>query len=142
MKKLLILIGISGAGKSTFSQPLKDFTRINRDDIRKMTFQLDNYYSTPGIKEREKIVDKIEDNILEILLEEKKNIVIDNTNLNIKYIAKYTEIAKKYNYNLELKFFDISLEDAQERVKNRENTENVEYIKNQYYNYLNLKKLL
>lgn len=49
MKKLIILVGISGSGKSTWAteyiQKNPDTLRINRDDIRKsLVGTLKNYY--------------------------------------------------------------------------------------------------
>lgn len=79
-KELIVMVGIPGSGKSSFVKeyiiPHK-YIRINMDEL----------------KTTKKCIDKTIQN-----LTKGKNIVIDNTNLDIESRMKYTTIAKKYGY--------------------------------------------
>ena len=61
------------------------------------------------------------------------NVCLDATNLNLKFLEKWVEIAELLNISIEYKKFDISLEEALERDKNRELPVGEKVI-NQFYN--------
>lgn len=91
MNTLLILIGISGSGKTTFAKNLKDYNISSYDNYVPL---IDNYYKN--------IYDNLKNN---------NNVVSDNLNLKVKDINKLTEIANINNSNIEFKLFypDIKL---------------------------------
>ena len=124
-KKLIICVGISGAGKSTYTlQKIKEdnsYVRINRDSIRLSLFgSLDGYYQRRDLKVCEDMVTDMENCIFELCSFANRNIIIDNTNLKISYIERWLELAKEFNYEVEYKFFDIPLPTARLRVLDRE----------------------
>lgn len=151
---LIILVGISGSGKSTFAiNYIKEHTntlRINRDDIRKtLVGNLEGYYQRKGHQHIENIVTEIETSIFTKLSYNEKSIIIDNTNLTKKYIDRWLELLtynnyriKANNYQLQFKFFDCELETAQFRVMNRDETLETDYIKKQVLQYKEIKKYI
>lgn len=161
MTHIIICVGISGSGKSTWSEHFMllnpSFLRINRDDIRRVLVKnLIGYYNTKRINYVEPIINKIETDIFLRLFDKKSNIIIDNTNLNIDYIKKWINLSKQYNYNIKFKLFDSKIKDAKCRVLNRDykeivedldspmsirpTLENLEHIDKQYSQYKEVSK--
>lgn len=119
--KILILIGIPGSGKSTWSKEFvrsnESWTRVCRDDFREML-------KNSGVVENkiENIINELVDATIEQSLLKKMNVIIDNTNLKEKYIQNIIE-KFKYSADIDYRVFDISLDKAIERNNNR--TKNV-----------------
>jgi predicted kinase len=65
------------------------------------------------------------------------DICLDATNLNSKYFQQWIILADCYDYKIEYKKFDISLEEALERDKNREFPVGEQVIINFYNKYCN-----
>lgn len=158
-KEFIICVGISGSGKSTWTtQFLKDnhnYLRINRDDIRKtLVGNLDGYYQRKDLKILEDMVTDFERQLLGRFYG-KYNVILDNTNVQKKVVEEWINILEKTNnfydktfYDFKFKLFNISLQEAKERVYNRDNKEmkwsdsweHVKYIEKQYNQYQNIKK--
>ncbi len=135
MKKLeiLILIGIPGSGKSTWAKDFvrnnSDWIRVNRDDFRDM------------LKTSQTCENKIEDMITGLVsdvisssLSRKLNVIVDNTNLKIKYINAIIE-EFKYSANINYRVFDISKDKAIERDRNRDKKVGALVINKMYKDY-------
>jgi len=116
--KILILIGIPGSGKSTWAKEFVKYNdnwiRVNRDDFREM------------LKTAQVCENKIEDMITELVnqtienaLMKRLNVIVDNTNLKVKYINDITE-KFKYSADIDYRVFDVSIDKAIERDNNRE----------------------
>lgn len=155
--KILILIGISGSGKSTFAKKLcqvdNSYLRINRDDIRKtLVGDLKGYYERRDLNFIEKEISYFEEAMLSSILKLSKNAVIDNTNLSLKYINRWKEFVKDLEVGIEYKFFDIDLNIAKRRVLLRDynttwlgteiKSEGVKYIDKQIKQYEQVKREL
>lgn len=151
--KVLFLVGISGAGKSTFSkQFLKDnpnYIRINRDDLRKcLVADINGYYQRKDINGLEQTVSNMVDEIIINAVDKNYNLLVDNTNLTAKYInliQKSAEFHLESKPTLDFKFFDISVNEARKRVSERENypshiSAETDYINKQYQQYVGIKK--
>ena len=146
-KMITILIGISGSGKSTLSEKKMlhnaNLVRVNRDSLRTSLFMMDSlYYSRPDFRGCEKLVSEISEQLIYDSLHKGKDIIIDNTNLQKKYID---DIIRKFNHlsAIELVFVDVELGEARNRVNKRENfttPEQAEYISRQHNDYQKLKK--
>lgn len=146
MKQIKITIGVSNAGKSTWSneQWKKDpfnTVIVNRDKIRELLFgfteaSVKEYYNSPDIQKFEKVVSKYEDTIIHEALSEDKTVIVDATNLYQDYIERF----KFWNVPIELVWFDISLEDALERNRNRSRSVPEDVIKSHHKKYLKLKE--
>lgn len=131
MNKLLILQGIPASGKSTFAKQWveedpKTRVIVNRDSIRRGL----GVYWVPS---RENLVSDIEYSIVHHGIKHNYDICLDSTNLNPNYLNQWLLLADKYEYEIEYKKFDISLEEALERDKNREFPVGEKVI-NQFYN--------
>lgn len=132
---------ITASGKSTWARDFiktrsEEWVIINRDSIRDM---LGNYW----VPSREKLVSQIEEMNICLSLTYGCNVIVDATNLNPRTIQKLEQIAKRYSTDIiprkevivEYKKFDIDLETAIERDKNRERTVGEDVIKNFYNKY-------
>lgn len=161
-KEILILVGISGSGKTSwatnFMKENSNHLRINRDDIRKtLVGDLENYYQRKDLHQIEEIVTELQSNYISVLAG-KYNIILDNTNLKQKYLRQWIDEnhPSKYNkyFDVKFKLFDCELIKAKQRVYERDNLQltfddagfqickETEYITEQHKDYLNIKKYL
>ena len=142
MQRIILTIGISGSGKTTwaskFCEMNDEYIRVNRDAIR---MQITGSNSRLLDREKENLVTKIQDEQVRAALNDGYNVIIDNTNLNKKYIE---EFKLKYGHIADIVFkqFDIHPERAKLLVSKRDNTEKVDYIDRQYSQYRQLTKEL
>jgi predicted kinase len=148
----IILIGVSGSGKSTWSkQFIKDnanYVRINRDDIRRVLVgDLVSYYTREDVNSLEGIVTDISFELLDLCTFKNKNIIIDNTNLTQAYIKIWLGQFKNHSRitDIQFKLFDCELIEAKSRVYQRDylftnDPNKVDYIDKQYQQYQSIKK--
>ena len=145
-RKIIVLRGLQGSGKSTWAKQWvnedpEHRVRFNRDDIRNM---LGKYW----VPSREKLINDIYDGFLNGAMNRGYNIVIDNMNLNEKYLEDIQEDINWFNaetsndneiqwrYEMETKdFFHIPLNVCIERDAQRENPIGADVIKRTYYKY-------
>ena len=129
---MLILSGIPASGKSTFAkQFVKEndgWVRINKDDIRRM-------FGEYWLPKRESLVEDAEYSIAEDAAFFGWNIIVDDTNLNPKYIKVWKDFANDFKYEIEYKEFKVSLEQALEWDSKRENPVGENVIKGFYKKY-------
>ncbi len=101
MKKVLILSGLSGSGKSTFSRQFcaehPNFLRINRDDLRRslLSVSLPEYWQTwpEADKDRlENVVNELQRTAIVAGLSRGWHMLIDNTNLRLSYIDEFRRL--------------------------------------------------
>ncbi len=163
MNKLIINVGISGSGKSTWTtnyiKEHPNILRINRDDIRKtLVGDLEGYYQRKDLKTIENSITFIEDYLFGTISDDKYDVILDNTHLKQSYINRWIDKINSYykgdkEYNIQFKLFDISLEEAKERVCMREfdepicdtwdsNKEQLKYIDKQYKDYQDIKQYI
>lgn len=158
-KEVIICVGISGSGKSTWTASKlkedKNYLRINRDDIRiTIVNNLTGYYQRKDLNALEDIVSNIEEQLFINYDNYYKNIIIDNTNLNVNNLDYWIKKAQKYNYSITIKLFDCSVNKAKSRVALRENypigvnkeglytCDETDYIDKQYKRYINIKEYI
>ena len=118
MKKMFILIGCPCSGKSSWAEDYKknidnEVVIGNRDTIR---FQIGKGKYD---QEHESEVTRIETEIVENGMRDGKTIILDDTNLNPKYIQPWYNLAEKYGYEVEKKEFYIPFKEAMKRSKAR-----------------------
>lgn len=140
-RKVLILRGLQGSGKSTFAKQwvMEDpehRVRFNRDDIRNM---LGKYW----VPSRESLINTIQNDFLSSALYQGYDIVIDNMNLNEKCIEEIKQFVYGWNnvsddhiYEIEVKdFFHIPLQVCIDRDAQRENPIGERVIRNTFNKY-------
>lgn len=146
---ILILVGISGSGKSTWANNViqnknTNTYKVSRDDIRKHVFgytdeTIGAYYENNFYQEYENTVSKIEISMIRTLLKSGKNVIIDNTNLKKQYIQKYM---KTFIYNdIHFKVFnDVNIDMCINRDKNRTYSVGENIIRKQNRDFEKLQK--
>ena len=141
MKKVIILKGLPASGKSTYAKKiLKEnpaaYKRINKDELRAM---LDASYFS---KNNEKFVLQVRDFIIMEALREGKHLIIDDTNLAAKHETRIRELVEAYKKEsghqvvIEVKFFDIPLEECIRRDLKRPNSVGERVIRKMYQRYI------
>ena len=146
MKKILVTIGISNSGKSTWAKQTFDlnpdsYIIVNRDKIRELLFgyteeTIAEYYTKENVGVREKQVTRYEDTLINEALQSGKIPIVDATHLSRKYLERF----QFWNVKVELQWFDISLKEAKARNEKR-NRKVADYIiEKQYNQYTNLVK--
>lgn len=128
MPKVVITVGISGSGKSTwahgFVRDNPDWTIVCRDDIRLMH----------GLKhgENENLVTRVHRNLIEVSLEDGLNVIVADTNINEGFRNKLVKFAHEHGADVEIKVFDINLDVAIVRDSQRAASVGPVVIKRQY----------
>ena len=126
MKKVIIMRGLPGSGKSTYAKQLvaeaaNIYKRINRDDLRAM---LDNGHWTKG---NEKFVKQVRDLLIVKALEEGKHAIVDDTNLSPTTEAHLRQLVTDFNkrrndtVKVEVVEMQVSLEECIARDAKRPN---------------------
>lgn len=144
MKKIIVTVGMSNSGKSSFARALwisdpNVFVVVNRDTIRQLLFgyteeTVHEYYNRGDLSKREKEVTRFEDTLINEALESGKIPIIDATHLKRAYLERF----KYWNVEVELKFFPITLKEAQVRNASRLRKVSDEVLTKQYNQYVSL----
>lgn len=145
IRKIVILRGLQGSGKTTaakawVNEDPEHRIRFNRDDIRNM---LGKYW----IPSREGLIDSMYWDFLTQATTSGYDIIIDNMNLNEKYIDEIKEFVEETNswlrqsildlqYEIEIKdFFNVPLQTCIDRDAQRENPIGERIIRNTFNKY-------
>jgi predicted kinase len=129
MKKIILLVGIPGSGKTTLCEKLKSkgFQSISLDSIRA------EIYGDAIQQGNPEDVATIFRERLAALLATSVQVVVDNTNLKFEHRKQIIDLAKKANYeDIQLWILDVPLEVCLERNKNRERQVDEDVIANQF----------
>ena len=131
--KLILTVGISASGKTTWVGEQKHCVNINRDDIRFNIIKPGSNWSTYKFtKMNEARVTEIELSIATDASKFGEDIIVSNTNLNPKTREFWKKFAKEHNYEFEIKEFPITLEEAIKRDNLRQNGVGERVIRKQY----------
>lgn len=147
-KTIIINVGVSGAGKSTWTLDFMfkndKFVRMNRDTVRASLFgTLIGYYKHPKLKEREEIVTKVMENIANVAVLRGLGLIIDNTNLDKYFIEKIIKFADAVGYKIKFKIFDeTDPAILKSRVRSRDKIEELSYIDKQINDFKSIKTYL
>lgn len=132
-RKIIICIGIPASGKTSWAKEFvrknSNWVRVNRDDFRLMLKNAQ--VCEPKLED---LITELSDAVVEKSLMKKLNVIIDNTNVKLKYIKELIE-KFKYSADIDFRVFDISLDKAIERDKEREMKVGEGVIKKMYENY-------
>lgn len=125
MKKVILMKGLPGSGKSTYAKKIvaenpEQYKRINLDDLRAM---FDNgSYS----KSNETFIRSIRDMLILKTLESGKSVIVDDTNLSEKNLTRITQLVHQHNQKhnetvcIEVKHIETSIEECIKRDAVRE----------------------
>lgn len=119
-RKMILTVGISGSGKSTwatnFIERTPGYFRVNRDDIRA---QITGISSMRWRADIEDLVTVIEEDNVRAILGAGYNVVVDATHLKKNYIDRWV---KQFNHlcDISLMIFNTDFEEAETRVCQRD----------------------
>lgn len=125
-RKLYILSGLPGSGKTFITKKFSNEMIISTDDIRKSFIRSKKFLSSDNeVKEfissqSDNEVFKIVSMILELKMKEKLTTVIDATNISDVERKRYINIAEKHGVEAEILIMDTSYEDCLINDQNRE----------------------
>ena len=142
MNKIIVLVGVSGSGKSTFAKDYvaknKNTVIVSRDSIRMSLFGFNeetyNEYYKDDTSEREDIVTKFFDSQVWSALEKGFDVIADNTHLSKSYIYKY----KMFGFPIELHIFDTDIDECINRDFSRTKYIGGDVISKQYNKFKKL----
>ena len=142
-RKVIMLKGLPASGKSTYAKQLvienENAVRINKDDLRTML------HNSKWSKSKEKEVLKIRDElILFYLKNNKKTILIDDTNFHQKHESTIRTLVKEFNkennenvqFEIDDSFCNTPVDECIYRDSKRSNSVGEQVILDMYYKYL------
>lgn len=106
------------------------YKRVNKDDLRSM---LD---AGQWSKDSERLVLKVRDYIVIEALQNGKHVIVDDTNLAPKHEETMRDIAKMYGAQLEVRWFDVDLDEAIKRDAQREKSVGEQVIRDMYKRWI------
>lgn len=132
--KILLLRGLPASGKSTYAKELvsknHNWIRVNKDDLRSM---MNGGVFSRKLEEQIVITEReLTENALKI----GKNVVVDDTNFNLAHERYFSQLARYYKAEFEVKFFDTPLEECIKRDIKRPNGVGEAVIRKMYNQYL------
>lgn len=132
--KLLVLRGLPASGKSTFAKKLTEqgWVRTNKDDIRA------SLYCGNWKRKDEKQVIRVRNTIVADALFHRKNVVVDDTNLNPVHVKELGQMARKYDADFEVneKFLEVPIEVCISRDLQRPNSVGEGVIRDMFHKWL------
>jgi len=134
--KILILKGLPASGKSTYAKEVVEknagiWKRVNKDDLRAM---LDG---SRWSKTNEKFILEIRDIIIRTALHNRRNVIVDDTNLAPFHEDRIRLLAADYDgCEVEVKMFDTPLAECIERDRKRDKPVGASVIRDMYNKYL------
>ena len=135
-RKIILTVAIPAAGKTTwrkkFLRDNRDWVCVSRDEYRLMLSGA-QILDPKG----EKMVTELVNNAIAMAIKSRYNVIVDQTNVNLKYLKNMVEFCEKLA-DVEFKIFDIPEKVAIERDANRDSKVGADVIKKMYKNYLNL----
>ena len=135
-KKIILTIAIPAAGKTTwrnrFLRDNNNYVAVSRDDFRFM-FRNEPILDPKG----EKFITEMVEQAITRAIKNKYNVIVDQTNVNLKYLRLLTEFCEKLA-DVEFKIFDMPLNVCMERDSKRERSVGEVVMKRMYKNYLDL----
>lgn len=111
---LSITVGVPGSGKSSWARErarqLGNTQTVSRDDVRRTIFcaggDLASYKYT---EEKEILVNRIQDDIAKTALASGKNVIVHNTHLKRADHDHWRELAKQFEADFHIEWFDESI---------------------------------
>jgi len=142
MPKMILTCGISASGKTSWANEYckinSNWVNINRDTARFILFcdGVEDWGLYKFTKAREKAVSDSCENLWKASVHFGENVIISDTNLNPKTQAMWKQRADAAGYEFEIKYFEISLEEAWKRNERRPNPVRRDVITEQWPKWL------
>ena len=142
MPKLLVTVGASGSGKTTWAEQYTtsnpNWVNINRDEIRFREYcqGTQDWSLYKFTKSKETRISEIADTEAQLAVENKKNIIISDTNINPKTREKWKQFAKDNGYEFEMKVFNCDWDTLVARHAKRPNAIPLHRVRSQYMSML------
>ena len=146
--KAIITVGVSASGKTTFANDLlradPSWMNVNRDDIRAMIYE--SMHPTQKFSWQnwrwawEDDVTPVQLEKINLAAEHKHNIIISDTNLNPKIRDHMIALLESVGYEVELKFFEVTLEEAIRRDAARPNSVGADVITKQFKQWSEIRR--
>lgn len=141
--KVIVTVGISCSGKTTFAKSLVEqgtWVDVNRDWVRFNVIQPgSDWGSYKFTKAKENKVTEIQRQMISDAWFNGKNVIISDTNLSPKTRHQWIDDLEEFGFDVEVKVFDITLEEAWKRDQLRENGVGRNVIYSQYQKFLEFK---
>lgn len=135
MQRIILLKGLPASGKSTWAKEYcrldSNYIRINKDDIRELL-------GTPVFShEFENAVLDIERQMGLTILMTGKSLIVDDTNFHPKHEKYWANIADSKSIRLDVRQFNVPVEECIERDSEREKPVGKDVILQMYKKYIN-----
>lgn len=139
--RIIYTVGISGSGKSTWAKQYvadhPEAKRINKDEIREEKFPGQEWH-----REMEKDIDAVKRYRIIRSIIDGYDAVVDDTNLNPGHHRDYRKLAERFGVDLEMKLFEVPLQKAIQRDRERENSVGEEAVRKHHREFQKLKPKL
>ena len=137
--KAIITVGVSASGKSTWARKFVEENRgweiICRDDIRRQMMGGRIIWAHWNWKHEGRVSQNY-DRQVEAAASKKRNIILADTNLSEKFRNQRIESLKALGYEVEIRAFEVSLEEAWKRDAQRDEGVGQSVIYKQYQEWL------
>lgn len=142
--KAIVCVGIPCSGKSHFAKDLcksdPSYTEVNRDFIRfNVVCPNSDWSSYKFTNKREKEVTDIQHQMIIQAFYDDQNVIVSDTNLNPKTRQAMIDLLEEYDFEVEIKEFPITLEEAYKRDAQRGNGVGQSVIYSMYQKWLQYK---
>jgi protein phosphatase len=132
--KLILLIGMPASGKTHFCKSLRNYNIVSPDEIRSKLFGVQfNKAVEPQVWKCVSLQVKNH-------LRNKRNVVLDATNLYPQYRKRFIDLADKFGARRQAILFDIPLKKCLERDLQRKNSVGESVIIRMHYMFKKLMK--
>lgn len=111
MAKLTITRGYPGSGKTTWATGQAGNVRVNRDDLRSALFHKSGVL--PAAEEAQVTIAQRAQ--VTALLDAGINVIVDDTNLNLRHARAFADLAKKHGADFECRDFPATASECIER---------------------------
>lgn len=143
MPRLLLCIGISASGKSTYAKELVEkqgWVEVNRDNARFTLFceGVQDWGRYKFSKAKEEEVTAYCLNLFQEAVDAGKDVVVSDTNLKQKYHDYWQKLAEGAGYEFQVEYFPVSLEEAWKRDERRPNSVGRNVISRQWKDWLEI----
>lgn len=112
---LVLTRGLPASGKSTWAkkwvaEDQENRTRINRDDLRFMTYGSYWFGTGEAAFKMENAITAIQHGAIRAALRSRRSVVVDDTNLNPKFLESLLDIAREFNGRVQVRFQDFAVD--------------------------------